>query len=72
VTGRRISKGLNGLRGGDPAKLAKVLVQLASQNDPPLRWAAGADAIGTFEKKAKDLLAQGQHVSGSVLVAGTR
>ena len=51
-------KGMNGLQGGDPAKLAKALVQLASQDEPPLRWAAGADAIGTFEKKAKDLLAQ--------------
>jgi len=39
-------------------QMAKVLVQLASQDDPPLRWAAGADAIGTFEKKAQDLLAQ--------------
>jgi NAD(P)-dependent dehydrogenase (short-subunit alcohol dehydrogenase family) len=51
-------KGMNGLQGGDPAKLAKVLVQLAGQDDPPPRWAAGADAIGTFEQKAKDLLAQ--------------
>jgi len=24
----------------------------------PLRWAAGADAIRTFEQKARDLLAQ--------------
>jgi len=51
-------KGMNGLQGGDPAKLAKALIQLASQDEPPLRWAAGADAIGTFEQKAKDLLAQ--------------
>jgi NAD(P)-dependent dehydrogenase (short-subunit alcohol dehydrogenase family) len=51
-------KGMNGLQGGDPAKLAKVLVELASQDEPPLRWAAGADAIGTFEKKAKELLDQ--------------
>ncbi len=50
--------GMNGLQGGDPAKLAKALVQLASQDEPPLRWAAGADAVGTFEQKAKDLLAQ--------------
>ena len=49
---------MNGLQGGDPAKLAKALVQLASQDEPPLRWAAGADAIETFEQKAKDLLAQ--------------
>ena len=51
-------KGMNGLQGGDPAKLAKALVQLASQAEPPLRWAAGADAVETFEKKAKELLAQ--------------
>jgi NAD(P)-dependent dehydrogenase (short-subunit alcohol dehydrogenase family) len=51
-------KGMNGLQGGDPAKLSKALVQLASQDEPPHRWAAGADAIGTFEQKANDLLAQ--------------
>jgi NAD(P)-dependent dehydrogenase (short-subunit alcohol dehydrogenase family) len=51
-------KGMNGLQGGDPAKLAKALVQLASQDEPPLRWAAGADAIVTFEQKANALLAQ--------------
>jgi NAD(P)-dependent dehydrogenase (short-subunit alcohol dehydrogenase family) len=51
-------KGMNGLQGGDPAKLARALVQLASQAEPPLRWAAGADAVETFEKKAKELLAQ--------------
>jgi len=33
--------GMNGLQGGDPAKLAKALIQLASQDEPPLRWAAG-------------------------------
>src|SRR6476620_3824629 len=37
-------KGMNGLQGGDPAKLARALVKLASQDDPPLRWAAGTDA----------------------------
>src|ERR1044072_1773575 len=51
-------KGMNGLQGGDPAKLANALIQLASRDEPPLRWAAGADAIKTFEQKAKDLLAQ--------------
>jgi NAD(P)-dependent dehydrogenase (short-subunit alcohol dehydrogenase family) len=49
---------MNGKQGGDPAKLAKALVQLASQDEPPLRFAAGADAIATVEHKAKDLLAQ--------------
>ncbi|MFL6256799.1 MAG: SDR family NAD(P)-dependent oxidoreductase, partial [Pyrinomonadaceae bacterium] len=51
-------KGMNGLQGGDPAKLAKALIQLASRDEPPLRWAAGADAVQAVEQKAKDLLAQ--------------
>jgi len=51
-------KKMNGLQGGDPAKLAKALVQLASQAEPPRRWPAGVDAVETFEKKAKELLAQ--------------
>jgi NAD(P)-dependent dehydrogenase (short-subunit alcohol dehydrogenase family) len=49
---------MNGQQGGDPAKLATALVQLASQDEPPLRWVAGADAIATVEQKAKDLLTQ--------------
>jgi NAD(P)-dependent dehydrogenase (short-subunit alcohol dehydrogenase family) len=49
---------MNGQQGGDPAKLANALVRLASQDEPPLRFAAGADAIATVEQKAKDLLAQ--------------
>ncbi len=51
---------MNGQQGGDPAKLANALVQLASQDEPPLRWVAGADAVETVEKKAKDLLAQAE------------
>jgi NAD(P)-dependent dehydrogenase (short-subunit alcohol dehydrogenase family) len=49
---------MNGQQGGDPAKLAKALVQLASRDEPPLRFVAGADAIATVEQKANDLLAQ--------------
>jgi NAD(P)-dependent dehydrogenase (short-subunit alcohol dehydrogenase family) len=49
---------MNGQQGGDPAKLANALVQLASSDEPPRRWVAGADAIATVEQKAKDLLAQ--------------
>jgi NAD(P)-dependent dehydrogenase (short-subunit alcohol dehydrogenase family) len=49
---------MNGQQGGDPAKLADALVELAGQDEPPLRFAAGADAIATVEQKAKDLLAQ--------------
>jgi NAD(P)-dependent dehydrogenase (short-subunit alcohol dehydrogenase family) len=49
---------MNGRQGGDPAKLADALVQLASQDQPPLRWVAGADAVEVVEQKAKDMLAQ--------------
>jgi NAD(P)-dependent dehydrogenase (short-subunit alcohol dehydrogenase family) len=51
-------KAMNGQQGGNPAKLADALVQLASQNEPPVRFVAGADAITTVEQKARDLLAQ--------------
>src|SRR6266511_485053 len=51
-------KGMNGLQGGDPAKLADALVQLASQDEPPRRFAASADAVAAVEQKATDLLTQ--------------
>jgi len=50
--------GLSGLQGGDPAKLAKALVQLASEEQPPRRFIAGADAIAAAEQKVKDLQEQ--------------
>ncbi len=50
--------GMNGKQGGDPAKLAAALVTVTEQENPPLRWVAGADAVATVEQKAKDLLAQ--------------
>lgn len=49
---------MNGQQTGDPAKLAAALVQLAGLDEPPLRFAAGADAVGVFEQKAQDLLSQ--------------
>jgi NAD(P)-dependent dehydrogenase (short-subunit alcohol dehydrogenase family) len=51
-------KSMNGQQGGDPAMLADALVQLAGLDEPPVRFAAGADAVATVEQKAKDLLAQ--------------
>jgi NAD(P)-dependent dehydrogenase (short-subunit alcohol dehydrogenase family) len=51
-------QGMNGKQGGDPAKLATALVQLAGQDEPPLRWVAGADAVEAVEQKARTLLAQ--------------
>lgn len=49
---------MDGKQGGDPAKLAASLVQLAALEEPPARFPAGADAVQTFEAKAKVLLAQ--------------
>ena len=51
---------MDGKQGGDPAKLADALVKLVALKEPPARFAAGADAVQTFETKAKTLLAQGQ------------
>jgi NAD(P)-dependent dehydrogenase (short-subunit alcohol dehydrogenase family) len=49
---------MNGKQGGDPGKLAEALVRLAGLDEPPTRFAAGADAVQTFEAKARILLAQ--------------
>jgi NAD(P)-dependent dehydrogenase (short-subunit alcohol dehydrogenase family) len=50
--------GMNGQQGGDPAKLAVALLQLVRSDEPPLRWAAGADAVAAFEDKAQTLIKQ--------------
>jgi NAD(P)-dependent dehydrogenase (short-subunit alcohol dehydrogenase family) len=47
----------NGKQSGDPAKLAQALLVIASQDPPPRRFIAGADAIGTAEQKVADLKA---------------
>jgi NAD(P)-dependent dehydrogenase (short-subunit alcohol dehydrogenase family) len=39
----------NGKQGGDPAKLARALIKLESQDELPRRFLAGADAIATAE-----------------------
>lgn len=43
-------KGANGQQSGDPAKLAQALITLSTLENPPLRFIAGADAIGTAEQ----------------------
>ena len=53
-------KSMDGKQGGDPAKLAEAIVKLAALKEPPTRFAAGADAVQTFEAKAQALLAQAQ------------
>ena len=51
-------KAMNGKQGGDPAKLAAALIDLADQGDPPQRWVAGADAVEAVEQKARTMLSQ--------------
>ena len=53
-------KSMDGKQRGDPAKLAEALVKLAALEEPPTRFAAGADAMQTFEAKGNALLAQAQ------------
>ena len=53
-------KSMDGKQGGDPAKLADALVRLVALKEPPARFAAGADAVQTFEAKANALRAQAQ------------
>jgi NAD(P)-dependent dehydrogenase (short-subunit alcohol dehydrogenase family) len=49
---------MSGKQTNDPAKLAKALITVVDQEQPPLRWVAGADAVAAVERKANDLLAQ--------------
>ena len=48
----------NGQQSGDPAKLANALITIASQEPPPDRFIAGADAIATAEQKLAALKRQ--------------
>jgi NAD(P)-dependent dehydrogenase (short-subunit alcohol dehydrogenase family) len=49
---------MDGKQSGDPALLADALVHLVALDEPPVRFAAGADAVETFENKAQALLDQ--------------
>jgi NAD(P)-dependent dehydrogenase (short-subunit alcohol dehydrogenase family) len=51
-------KAQNGQQAGDPAKLARAVITIASAKEPPRRFIAGADAIATAEQKIADLKAQ--------------
>ncbi|MFE0507940.1 SDR family NAD(P)-dependent oxidoreductase [Peribacillus butanolivorans] len=43
---------------GDPSKLAKALITIASQDEPPFRFLAGADAVAGAEQKVAELQQQ--------------
>ena len=47
--------GMNGLQGGDPAKLAAALVTLSDSGELPLRFVAGADAMAAVEANLKTI-----------------
>jgi NAD(P)-dependent dehydrogenase (short-subunit alcohol dehydrogenase family) len=49
---------MSGQQTNDPAKFAKALITVVGEDEPPLRWAAGADALAAVEQKAQELLAQ--------------
>ena len=51
-------KDYNGHQSGDPAKLAQALITISSQDKPPRRFVAGADAVETAEKTAATLQQQ--------------
>jgi len=62
-------KAQNGQQSGDPAKLARALITIASQEPPPRRFLAGADAIATAEHVVADLKSQIEayrHLSASL------
>ncbi|HEX5943948.1 MAG TPA: SDR family NAD(P)-dependent oxidoreductase [Anaerolineales bacterium] len=48
----------NGQQSGDPAKLAQALLTITSQQPPPRRFIAGADAIAIAEQKVQNLQQQ--------------
>ncbi len=51
-------KAQSGQQPGDPAKLARALITIASEEPPPRRFIAGNDAIGLAEQKVAYLQAQ--------------
>jgi len=48
----------NGKQGGDPTKLARALISITDLEQPPLRFMAGADAIGLAKRKIAALQQQ--------------
>jgi NAD(P)-dependent dehydrogenase (short-subunit alcohol dehydrogenase family) len=55
---RKFWESQNGQQQGDPAKLAQALLTIAADEQPPLRFIAGADAIKTAEQQIAALQQQ--------------
>ena len=54
---RKLYEGIAGHQKGDPRKLAEAIVRLAGEDKPPLRFAAGSDAVAAVEEKIASLRA---------------
>ena len=48
-----VTGGIGGNQPGDPGKLAEVLMNVATQPNPPPHLVLGSDALGLAEKKAE-------------------
>ncbi|TDN37047.1 SDR family oxidoreductase [Hymenobacter sp. UV11] len=51
-------KGANGQQAGDPAKLAQALLTISGAEKPPVRFLAGADAVGVGDQVSSELQQQ--------------
>jgi NAD(P)-dependent dehydrogenase (short-subunit alcohol dehydrogenase family) len=51
VAMRELYASMNGKQPGDPAKLARALLTIVDEEQPPFRFIAGADAIAQAEQK---------------------
>jgi NAD(P)-dependent dehydrogenase (short-subunit alcohol dehydrogenase family) len=55
---REFWEGQNGQQTGDPAKLARALLTIADEEQPPRRFIAGADAIAQAEQQVAQFQAE--------------
>ncbi|WP_199242888.1 hypothetical protein [Vitiosangium sp. GDMCC 1.1324] len=52
---RSVAEGLNHAQPGDPARLAKAILELVNAARPPLRLPLGSDAIARIEAKNRSV-----------------
>ena len=63
---------MSGKQTNDPAKLAKALVTVVDQEQPPLRWVAGADAVADRRAEGQRTARAGRRLPRAVVVARGR
>ena len=57
-------KSHNGQQSGDPSKLAQALLKISNEEQPPRRFIAGADAVGTVDQVVATLKQQANAYRG--------